>query len=151
MAHKLFGWIDEIESLIKQYKGYISTLWAVALWLAGATLMGLWFDGRHTLTEAGLIEVAPAPELVIVALDEVFAEHHDFPRETPKEYLADVVRAVAAYEPRVVALDYWLTNADLNEDGFEALVQAVEEAPAAVQFVFPTRLLARPEGYTVLD
>src|SRR5690606_15000990 len=133
-----------------KYKGYVSALWAIIFWLGGATLMGWWFDGRQLLTEAGMVSAAPAPELVIVALDERFAEHHDFPAETPQDYLAAVVRAVAGHQPRVIALDYWLTNADLVDPGFDSLRAAVTAAPA-VHFVFPTRLLAWADGQTVLD
>ncbi|MEM6782637.1 MAG: CHASE2 domain-containing protein [Bacteroidota bacterium] len=145
---------DLVAGLRKKYDAVFALLlplWLAVAWIAGTSLLSLWFEARQQLTSAGLLEAAPAPELAVVALDEVFAEHYDYPEETPKAYLADVIRAVAAQEPRVVVLDYWFTDADRTAPGFDAVVQAVAEAPPTVHFVFPTRLMPRPGGPLLLD
>ncbi|MEL7168727.1 MAG: CHASE2 domain-containing protein [Bacteroidota bacterium] len=145
---------DLVGGLRKKYDAVFALLlpvWLAVAWIAGTSLLSLWFEARQQLTAAGLIEAVPASELAVVALDEVFAEHYDYPEETPKAYLAEVIRTVAAQEPRVVVLDYWFTDADRTAPGFDALVRAVAEAPATVQFVFPTRLLPRTGGPLLLD
>lgn len=149
--HPFFERIGGLRAWVGRYKGYLAPLWLAVVWLAGTSLLSLWFEGRDRLERLGVGASAPSGDLALVALDEVFGEHYDFPRETPKAYLADVVRAVAAHEPRVVMLDYWFTNADLGDPGLEALRRAIAEAPPRVRFVLPTRLLARSDGLALLD
>ncbi|MEM8557789.1 MAG: CHASE2 domain-containing protein [Bacteroidota bacterium] len=151
MTKTLFGLVDALRGRADALWALMAPVWGGVAWIAGTSLVSLLFVARGTLADAGLIDAAPAPELVVVELDEVFAEHYDYPKETPKAYLAEVIRTVAQHEPRVVVLDYWFTNADLSAPGFDAIVAAVAEAPASVRFVFPTRLLQQADGPIVLD
>ncbi|MFA0753860.1 MAG: hypothetical protein IMHGJWDQ_001639 [Candidatus Fervidibacter sp.] len=49
-----------------------------------------------------------SPELVIVAIDEESARYLTMKVPTPRDYLADLIDRIAAYRPRIIALDILL-------------------------------------------
>ena len=70
--------------------------------------------------------------LTVVALDEVFAGKYDSPDITPRDYLAELVERISAYDPAVITLDYKFIEADEQEEGYDAFVRAVGNAKRVV-------------------
>lgn len=68
--------------------------------------------------------------LVVIGLDEEYAERYGYPELVPLPYLAAVVRAAASLEPSAIALDFRLMRDDTARAGFAELAAAVGAARA---------------------
>ena len=121
---------------------FASVMVLVVGWLAGPSLLNERFRLRQDLSPPPRAE-----NLVVIALDQSFGEHYAFPEVTPRDYLARLVRTVAAYGPRVIALDYKFIDADRQDSTFADFVQAVSEAG---NVVLPSMLAGHPGPYIQL-
>ncbi len=112
-----------------------------------ALLMGPWLlNGLFQIRQ--VLNPPPRTEhLVVIALDQSFGENYAFPDVTPRDYLARLVRTVAAYRPRVIALDYKFVDDDRQDSSFADFVQAVAEAG---NVVLPGILTGPPGSHTLL-
>jgi CHASE2 domain-containing sensor protein len=89
-------------------------------------------------------------EVVVIGLDEHFAERYDRPDPTPRDYLARVLAAAAAYDPNVVAFDFRFGPSVEDDPAFAAFrVAARQAASRGVTVVLPS-LTTWPEPEIVM-
>ena len=79
--------------------------------------------------------VRPADEVVIVAIDDFSFNWTGYRWPWPHAYLAQIVDAIAAGEPRVIGMDVFLLEEDEDPGGDAALAAALENAPPVVNVV----------------
>lgn len=98
-----------LEKLTGKVSGYLIALVFTAAFVS--------LDESQTL--AWRFRAREPPEahkgITLVALDEGFAESYDYPRVTPREVLAEIVRLVSEHGPAVIGLDYRLLRTDARE------------------------------------
>lgn len=96
-----------------------------------------WVDQRFAAREGQPL----ADDLVLVGLDETYAEQFGYPTTTPKAYLARLVDALVPYGPSTIAFDVLVGPAEPDSLGLAAFVRAVAEAERrGVRIVLPARI-----------
>jgi len=103
-------------------------------------------DGLSTATSSA--NGVSGSEIVVIALDEAYAEQHRYPEVTPRTYLDSLIRAVAAHNPSVIALDFKFSAADLSDPAFVSLCKrlATETADGPI-VVLPTAVQQEQNWY----
>lgn len=90
-------------------------------------------------------------DLVFITLDDAYAIQHRSPRLTPRAYLDSLLRAVLDHEPRVVALDFKFSTADLTDPDYARLCERLASASnRGITVVLPTAVQAEQDWYRVL-
>ena len=116
------------------------------------------FSLRHHLSSVDVLSALSSSangvsgsEIVVIALDEAYAEQHRYPEVTPRTYLDSLIRAVAAHNPSVIALDFKFSTADLRDPAFVSLCErlAAETADGPI-VVLPTAVQQEQNWYRPL-
>ncbi|MEO0405848.1 MAG: CHASE2 domain-containing protein [Cyanobacteria bacterium P01_A01_bin.135] len=135
-----YGWRQRLQKLRPTIKE------AIALGLLAAISWPLpvqsWLLERRILNQAryrhlmGRIEPAILPPVMLIQIDEASLKAANIEDRHPidRQYLAEVIEALASYQPSVVGVDYLL---DRPQGETEVLAQVVKEANSqGVEFVF---------------
>lgn len=93
-----------------------------------------WEDKRFAYSTAAISD-----EIVLVGVDESYAERHGYNTDVPVAHLAAVMRAVTEYEPTAIALDFRLGPEEARDTAFRHLVASVSAAmERGIPVVIPT-------------
>jgi CHASE2 domain-containing sensor protein len=110
---------------------------------------GWWQDRRFASVGGGSF----SEEVVLIALDDHFAERYDRPDPTPRDYLARILGAAAGLNPSVIAFDFRLGPSAEADTSFAQFRQAAREAaqrgivvvlPSAASWPDPEIVLTPP-------
>ncbi len=88
------------------------------------------FSARDTMMR--LRRSAPPRDIVIVAIDDFSFNWTGYRWPWPRDYLAQLVTAIAAGQPRVIGLDVFLLEPEGDGQGDAALAAALAEAPPSI-------------------
>lgn len=123
------------------------TLFSIPLTVSVAFPEPWWVAQRMALRSEPAVAVPFSDEVVLVGLDERYAERYDYPERTSKAYLARVVGALARRRPTCIVLDFRFGASDVGTPEFEAFRAAARTAADSlgVPIVYPA-LLGRPGG-----
>ena len=90
-------------------------------------------------------------DFVFITLDDAYAEQHRYPLVTPRGYLDSLVRAVTEHHPRVIALDFKFSTADLRDPDYARLCEGLHDASRrGITVVLPTAVQRDQDWYRVL-
>lgn len=96
-------------------------------------------------------EITSGSDLVFITLDDAYAEQHRYPQVTPRAYLDSLVRAVSEHHPRVIALDFKFSTADLSDPDYARLCKRLRDASdRGITVVLPTAVQRDRDWYRVL-
>ena len=94
-----------------------------ALFLLNETPLRDWcFQARYFFASP---QEANAPLVVLTVSTK---KANELTKVTPRLYLADLIKRVAAFKPRVIALDYEFLETDRNDAHYDTLRQAIQMA-----------------------